>query len=57
MCANKLPEGYEVFVEDALRMVEKLSEEEKRFIEELKREVKYVYLGYIPVLTRYEVKT
>jgi hypothetical protein len=40
---------------EVLELVRGLSEEERRFIEELKEERKYYYLGYVPGVYRFVV--
>ena len=40
---------------EALELAKKLSEEEKRIIEEFKELRRYYYLGYIPVVYMIEV--
>ena len=43
-------------VEEILKLVNMLSEEERKTIEDFKRNMRYLYLGYLPVNTWYEVR-
>jgi len=44
-------------VEDIRKILEALSEEEKRLIQEYTQEKKYYYLGYIPVFYQVYINT